>query len=233
MRWRCAEDAACGCLENPRCPAAWSIWRWSCWPGGPPSGCASISTFRSEFDRLALVASPWCLAGYAAGLTLARVYRQVWSYIGLPELRQLATGILLGGLLTAAAVLMLRLPHFPRSVLLLQPLHRPAAAGRRAGRLAHARPSAGTLRRGRRAAGDRRLAAGRRRTRLRALKGSQQWQPVGIVSPHAGGGGPLDAERAGAGRRRRLCRRSARTRRAPTPRWSPARRAPPSGARRC
>ena len=83
------------------------------------------------------------------GLTLARVYRQVWSYIGLPELRQLAAGIVLGGLLTAAAVLMLRMPAFPRSVLLLQPLIALVLHGRGAGRLAHAvrAPDAGTERR--------------------------------------------------------------------------------------
>ncbi len=76
----------------------------------------------AEFEQLALRASPWSLAGYAAALTMAGVYRQVWSYIGLPELRQLGAGIMLGGLLTAAAVLMQRMPDFPRSVLLLQPL---------------------------------------------------------------------------------------------------------------
>ncbi|HSV35309.1 MAG TPA: polysaccharide biosynthesis protein, partial [Ramlibacter sp.] len=75
-----------------------------------------------EFERLALLASPWSLVGYGAGLSLMRVYRHVWSYIGLPELRQLATGIMLGGVLTAAAILMLRMPSFPRSVLLLQPI---------------------------------------------------------------------------------------------------------------
>ena len=104
----------------------------------------------SEFSRLALTAIPWCLAGYAAGLTLARVYRQVWSYIGLPELRQLATGIVLGALFTAAAVLMLRMPAFPRSVLLLQPLIALVMLGAARAGLAHAfrAPDAGT------AAGD-------------------------------------------------------------------------------
>jgi FlaA1/EpsC-like NDP-sugar epimerase len=140
-----------------------------------------------EYARLAVLALPWSLAGYAAGLVLRRVYRQVWSYIGLPELRQLASGIVLGGLLTGAAVLMLRLPDFPRSVLLLQPVlalvflgavraawrtlveHRTVAQGGR--RLV----IVGTLQ----DASD----------ALRALKGSQQWQPVGIVSPLRSEGG--------------------------------------------
>ena len=137
-----------------------------------------------EFDRLALMASPWALAGYAAGLTLARVYRQVWSYIGLPELRQLATGIMLGGLLTAAAVLMLRMPAFPRSVLLLQPLIALVLMGA-------ARAGWRTLSEHRtlgHSGGRRLIIAGRLQDAsdaLRALKGSQQWQPVGIVSPDA------------------------------------------------
>jgi FlaA1/EpsC-like NDP-sugar epimerase len=138
----------------------------------------------AEFNRLAWLASPWCLAGYAAGLTLARVYRQVWSYIGLPELRQLAAGIMLGGLLTAAAVLMLRLPSFPRSVLLLQPLIALVLLGAaRAGWRTFAEHR--TIGQG---SGRRLVIVGSLQDAsdaLRALKGSQQWQPVGIVTPVA------------------------------------------------
>ena len=75
-----------------------------------------------EYSSLAWVSAPLCVLAYGIGLTAARVYRQVWSYTGLPELRQLAVGIVLGGLLCTALVLMLRLPDFPRSVLLLPPL---------------------------------------------------------------------------------------------------------------
>ena len=134
-----------------------------------------------EFAALALLAAPWSLAGYTGGLVMSRVYRQVWSYSGLPELRQLATGIMLGGLLTAAAVLMQRFPDFPRSVLLLQPLLSLLLLGA-------ARAGWRTL------AEHRALAPGGRRLvivgsvhdasdALRALKGSRQWEPVGIVSP--------------------------------------------------
>ncbi|MDB5872700.1 MAG: polysaccharide biosynthesis protein CapD [Ramlibacter sp.] len=136
-----------------------------------------------EFDHLALLASPWCVVAYAAGLTLARVYRQVWSYIGLPELRQLATGIMLGGLLTTAAILMQRMPGFPRSVLLLQPMIALVMLGavRAAWRTFIERR---TLSQG----GRRLVIVGSLQDAsdaLRALKGSQQWQPVGIVSPLA------------------------------------------------
>lgn len=136
-----------------------------------------------EFVRLARDASPWCALGLAAGLVARRVDRQVWSYIGLPEFRQLAGGVFLGGVFTAVAVLMLRIPEFPRSVLLLQPL------------LAFL--LMGGARAGWRTWAERRLqvqggtplvivgaldeAAGA----LRALKGSQRWRPVGIVSPLA------------------------------------------------
>jgi FlaA1/EpsC-like NDP-sugar epimerase len=137
-----------------------------------------------EFMQLALSAAPWSVLGYAGGMLLARVYRQVWSYIGLPELRQLAGGIALGGLLTAAIVLMLRLPSFPRSVLLLQPLIALLLLGAaRAGwRTFIERRTSGQ------GIGRRLLIVGYLQDAadaLRALKGSQQWQPVGIVSPAA------------------------------------------------
>ena len=59
---------------------------------------------------------------FALGLSLRRVYRQVWRFIGLPDLRQLGTGVLLGALFTSAAVVMLRYSAVPRSVLVLHPL---------------------------------------------------------------------------------------------------------------
>ena len=43
-----------------------------------------------EFDQMALLASPWCVIGMALGLVSARIDRQVWSLIGLSELRQRA-----------------------------------------------------------------------------------------------------------------------------------------------
>ncbi|WP_048441276.1 nucleoside-diphosphate sugar epimerase/dehydratase [Caenimonas sp. SL110] len=137
-----------------------------------------------EFDRLARHSIPWTLAGYATGLSLARVYRQVWSYIGLPELRQLAVGILLGGLLSAAAILMLRMQNFPRSVLLLQPLIALVLLGAaRAGwRTFIERRTLG------RGIGRRLVIVGSLQDAadaLRALKGSHQWEPVAIASPVA------------------------------------------------
>jgi FlaA1/EpsC-like NDP-sugar epimerase len=137
----------------------------------------------AEFESIAWQALPWSVVGYGAGLSLARVYRQVWSYIGLPELRQLASGIMLGGLLTAAAVLMQRIPSFPRSVLLLQPLIALVMLG-----AARAAWRTFAERRTLVAGGRRLVIVGRLQDvsdALRALKGSHQWQPVGIVSPAA------------------------------------------------
>ncbi|MCW5236763.1 polysaccharide biosynthesis protein [Verminephrobacter eiseniae] len=134
-----------------------------------------------EFVQLALASSPWCVLAYGAGFAFARIDRQVWSYIGLPELRQLAIGIVLSGTLTAAGVLMLRLHAFPRSTLLLQPLL--------------ALVLMGAARAGWRTFAERRLVARQGKPvlilgtlpqasdALRALKGSSQWQPVGILSP--------------------------------------------------
>jgi FlaA1/EpsC-like NDP-sugar epimerase len=136
-----------------------------------------------EFSRLAWLAAPWSLVSYAASLTLVRVYRQVWSFIGLPELRQLATGIILGALLTTVSVLMQRLPDFPRSVLLLQPLIALILLG-----AARATWRTFTEHRTLVQGGRRLIIVGSLQDAsdaLRALKGSQQWHPVGIVSPVA------------------------------------------------
>ena len=58
-----------------------------------------------EFVVLARDTSAWSVAAGLAGLVIARVYRQVWRYFGLPELRQLALGLGIGALLATAAVL--------------------------------------------------------------------------------------------------------------------------------
>ena len=137
----------------------------------------------SEFAQLAWssVAVPFVL--YAATLVVLRVPRQVWRYTGLHDLRQLARSVAVAGLLTAAAVLMLRMPQFPRSVLLLHPLIALAlmAAARASQRSFHERREA--ARGGRRilVAGSLQEAA----EALRVIKGSEQWLPVGIVSPQA------------------------------------------------
>ena len=40
-----------------------------------------------EFSEMALTSAPWVVMACLAGLVVANVYRQVWRYAGLPELR--------------------------------------------------------------------------------------------------------------------------------------------------
>jgi FlaA1/EpsC-like NDP-sugar epimerase len=136
-----------------------------------------------EFVDLAVQGSPWCVVGYAAAFGVTRVWRHVWTYIGMPELRQLVLGIALGAALTAAIVMALRLPFFPRSVLLLQPLIAVVLLGaaRAAWRTLAERKVAVTGARRLLIVGSLQDAA----DALRALKGSRHWLPVGILSPVA------------------------------------------------
>ncbi len=134
-----------------------------------------------EFAQLAWATLLLPLVLYGVTLSFLRVPRQVWRFTGLHELRQLARGVAVAGLLAAAAVLMLRVPQFPRSVLLLHPLIALAlmAAARAAQRSLHERQSASQ-------GGRRILVVGSLQEAaeaLRVLKGSAQWLPVGIVSP--------------------------------------------------
>ena len=136
-----------------------------------------------EFEALALQSARWMLPGFMVGLAVARVYRQVWRYIGLPELRQLGLGVLIAGVLSAAVILMLRLPSFPRSVLLLHPLIVLVLLGAaRAGWRTfteQSKPADGSTPL---------LIIGSLKDSadaLRALKGSAQWHCVGIASPLA------------------------------------------------
>ncbi len=134
-----------------------------------------------EFAQMAWVTLPLSLTLYGVMLVFLRVPRQVWRFTGLHELRQLARCVAVAGLLAAAAVLMLRVPQFPRSVLLLHPLIALAlmAAARAAQRSLHERRH--DVPGGRRilVVGTLQEAA----EALRVLKGAAQWLPVGIVSP--------------------------------------------------
>ena len=136
----------------------------------------------AEFAGLAFESTPWVLATFAVGLLSTGVYRQVWRYIGLHEIRQLTIGVALGGVLAAAAILMLRLPNFPRTVFLLQPLLALLLLGatRASWRLLNERSTLPQFTRPLLIVGSLQEAS----DALRALKGSVQWSPVGIVSPH-------------------------------------------------
>ncbi len=135
-----------------------------------------------EFVSVAWISAPWMLLGNFAALVGGRVYRQVWRYVSLAELRQLGLCLAIGGAVSAALVLMQRYESFPRTVLVLHPLLAFMFLGgaRAAWRMqtergfpgnSHMRPILiiGSL-------ADASEA-------LRALKGSNQWHPVGILSP--------------------------------------------------
>src|SRR6218665_2600080 len=66
-----------------------------------------------EFVQLALASGPGCVRAYGVAFAFARIDRQVWSYIGLPELRQLAIRIVLSGTPTSAGGPILNLHPFP------------------------------------------------------------------------------------------------------------------------
>ena len=138
----------------------------------------------SEFEALAWRSLPWALSAYAAGWVLTGLYRQVWRYTGLPELRQIALAVLLSAALAATMIFMLRYESFPRSVLVLHPLVVVVVLTgvRAAWRSLSEWPQ--------RVAGTAQplVISGNLQDAsdaLRALKGSSQWYVAGIVSPIA------------------------------------------------
>ena len=75
-----------------------------------------------EFSALMVQTLAVPVLAFALALAGAGVYRHIWRYTSLAELQRLVVGVAAGALFTAVAVLMLRVPNFPRSVLLLHPL---------------------------------------------------------------------------------------------------------------
>jgi FlaA1/EpsC-like NDP-sugar epimerase len=135
----------------------------------------------AEFAAMAYLTCPVPVLAYGAALIGSKVHRQVWRYTSLAEARRLTAAILVGAMLTAVAILMLRVENFPRSVLLLHPVLSVLLLGaaRAAWRTVFERSQVIEGARSLLIVGALQDAS----DALRALKNSQQWQPVGIVSP--------------------------------------------------
>jgi len=138
----------------------------------------------AEYVPVAWQSLPWMLAAYLVVLVFGNVYRQVWRYVSIAELRQLGVCIAIGGAASAALVLMQRMDNMPRTVLVLHPLLAFLFLGgvRAAWRMQAERgfPSMAQMRP--------LLIIGSladASEALRAIKGSHQWVPVGILSPEA------------------------------------------------
>lgn len=139
----------------------------------------------NEFQAMMVNTLPWPLLGFGASLLAWGVYRHIWRYTSVAELTRLVYGVAFAGLLTAAAVLMLRVEFFPRSVLLLHPMLAllmlgAARAGTRLLLTGPAQPLS---------AGKPLLIVGSVQdaaNALPALRGARAWSPIGIVSPIAG-----------------------------------------------
>lgn len=144
----------------------------------------------AEFLDMLVATIAWPLLAYGGCLGFLRVYRQMWLYTSVADLGRLVSGVVVAALVTAAAILMLRYPWFPRSVLLLHPLL--------------AALMLGGVRTALRAWGDRgqqgkgggrplliigsiQEAAGA----IATLRGTRQWTPAAVLSPNAGEHGRL------------------------------------------
>jgi FlaA1/EpsC-like NDP-sugar epimerase len=135
-----------------------------------------------EFQKMTVATLGAPILAYAVSLLGWGVQRHIWRYTGVSELTRLFYGVALAALLTAAVLLMLRVPNFPRSVLLMHPMLVLLMLGgaRMAVRL-HLGHGAINLTSGKPLllVGSVQDAA----AALSALQSARNWSTIGIVSP--------------------------------------------------
>ncbi|MBK7354669.1 nucleoside-diphosphate sugar epimerase/dehydratase [Propionivibrio sp.] len=75
-----------------------------------------------EYLRGAIRTLPLLFAVYAPAYWLMGLYRGIWRYASIMDLRRIIVAVFAGAIAVAAAVFMLRIPSVPRSVLVLHPI---------------------------------------------------------------------------------------------------------------
>ncbi|MCX7890850.1 MAG: polysaccharide biosynthesis protein [Burkholderiales bacterium] len=124
----------------------------------------------------------WVVPVQLAALWVVGVYRGLWRYSGLQDLKTLALGAVVGAVVVGAGVYMLQVPLVPRSVLILDPILLVVLlGGLRIGYRVFFEHKTFRLRRSA-AKPVLVLGAGDAGTRLvRALEGSAEWRVAGLL----------------------------------------------------
>ena len=140
----------------------------------------------ANLAQILWISTPLAAAVWVAALAGLGAYRTPWRHTSVPEFKRLASAMIVAALALAAVLLLLRLPNFPRSIVLLHPLFAGAALlglrlgariwaeGRLTRSTAQGKPLLvlGTLDEAARA--------------LQSLRSSKGWQVTALISPNRG-----------------------------------------------
>ena len=140
----------------------------------------------ANLAQILWISTPLAAAVWAAALAGMGAYRTPWRHTSVPEFKRLASAMIVAALALAAVLLLLRLPNFPRSIVLLHPLF--AAAALLGLRLAARILAEGRLTRSS-AQGKPLLVLGTLDDAARALqslRSSKGWQVAALISPNRG-----------------------------------------------
>ncbi len=132
---------------------------------------------------------PVAVAAWIVSLSALGIYRSAWRHASVPDVLRLLRGCALAAISLAAVLLVLRVPNFPRSIVLIHPLLAIAAllALRLRSRLRGERSSREASEQARPLLllGSVDEAA----PTLQSLRANRQWRVVGVYSPHPGEAG--------------------------------------------